>query len=217
MEKAQLFEEMKTAVLEGEVEIAGDLARQAVAEAVNPLECINQGYVAGIEEVGRLFEAGEMFLPELVAAAEVMKAALAVLEPELLKQQLSREIAGKVVIGTMFNDIHDIGKDMVASMLTASGFAVVNLGVNVPCETFLKEVRESKPDILGLSALLTTTMPEQKKVIEALEQEGLRRGVKVLVGGAPVNREWADSIGADGFAESAIEAVKVAKQLAAEK
>ncbi len=217
MDKQQLFDEMKTAVLEGEIEAAEEIARKALEMGIPPLECIEEGFVAGINEVGRLFEEGEMFLPELVAAAEVMKAALAVLEPELQKQQVTRDIPGKVVIGTMYNDIHDIGKDMVASMLTAAGFEVHNLGVNVPCETFIGKVKELKPDILGLSALLTTTMPEQKKVIEALEKEGLRQSVKVMVGGAPINQEWADSIGADGFAENAIEAVKVARSLVNEK
>jgi corrinoid protein of di/trimethylamine methyltransferase len=213
MEQAQLFARMKSAVLEGEIGLAADLALNALEMGLSPLTCIEEGYVPGINEVGRLFEAGEMFLPELVAAAEVMKAALAVLEPELLRRQVSRATMGKVVIGTMFNDIHDIGKDMVASMLTASGFDVVNLGVNVPCAAFIDKVRELQPEILGLSALLTTTMPEQKTVIEALQREGLRGTVKVIVGGAPVNRQWADSIGADGFAENAIEAVKVAKRL----
>lgn len=213
MDKVELFEEMKTAVLEGEIEAAAEISKKALEMGVPPLECIEQGFVMGMNEVGRLFEEGEMFLPELVAAAEVMKSALAVLEPELQKQQITREIPGKVVIGTMQNDIHDIGKDMVASMLTAAGFEVYNLGVNVPCHTFINKVREVKPDILGLSALLTTTMPEQKTVIEALVKEGLRQGVKVLVGGAPINQDWADSIQADGFAENAIDAVKVARRL----
>jgi corrinoid protein of di/trimethylamine methyltransferase len=213
VDQEQLFQEMKAAVLEGEIESAGALARQAVEAGMDPLACIEEGFVPGINEVGRLFEAGEMFLPELVAAAEVMKAALAVLEPELQRRQVARMSAGRVVIGTMFNDIHDIGKDMVASMLTASGFDVVNLGVNVPRAVFVDKVSELRPDILGLSALLTTTMPEQKAVIEALEEAGLRGRVKVLVGGAPVNRQWAESIGADGFAENAIEAVKEAKKL----
>lgn len=213
MDKYELFAEMKAAVLEGEVEAAVDLSRKAIAMEVHPLECIEQGFVAGMNEVGRLFEEGDMFLPELVAAAEVMKASLSVLEPELKKLQVTRNIPGKVVIGTMYNDIHDIGKDMVASMLTAAGFEVYNLGVNVPAATFVSKVREIQPDILGLSALLTTTMPEQKKVIEVLEKEGLRESVKVIVGGAPINKEWADSIGSDGFAENAIEAVKVARRL----
>jgi len=215
MEKQELFDQMKTVVLEGEIEAAEELSRKAISMGVHPLESIEQGFVIGMNEVGRLFEEGDMFLPELVAAAEVMKAALAVLEPELQKLQVTRDIPGKVVIGTMYNDIHDIGKDMVASMLTAAGFEVFNLGVNVPAQTFISKVRELQPDILGLSALLTTTMPEQKTVIEELEKEGLRSSVKVIVGGAPVNQQWADSIGSDGFAENAIEAVKIARKLVA--
>lgn len=213
MEKDKLFAEMKQAVLDGEIELAEELAHKAVEAGLNPLEAIETGYVAGIDEVGALFEQGQIFLPELIAAAEAMKAALNVLEPALQQRDMVRAILGKVVIGTMHNDIHDIGKDMVASMLMASGFEVTNLGVNVPCDTFISNVKEQQADILALSALLTTTMPEQKIVIEALEKEGLRSGVKVLVGGAPVNQQWADEIKADGYAENAIEAVKVAKQL----
>ena len=213
MEKDKLFAEMKQAVLDGEIELAEELANKAIEEGLNPLEAIETGYVAGIDEVGALFEQGQIFLPELIAAAEAMKAALNVLEPALQQRDMVRAILGKVVIGTMHNDIHDIGKDMVASMLMAAGFEVTNLGVNVPCDTFISNVKEQQADILALSALLTTTMPEQKIVIEALEKEGLRSGVKVLVGGAPVNRQWADEIKADGYAENAIEAVKVARQL----
>lgn len=213
MEKDQLLVEMKTAVLEGEIGEGEALARKALEAGLDPLECIEDGFVAGINEVGELYAEGEMFLPELVAAAEVMKEALAVLEPELLKSSKARETLGKVIIGSVAHDIHDIGKDIVASMLTASGFEVYNLGIDVPGETFVNKVRELKPDILGMSALLTTTMPEQKNVIELLEQEGLRGSVRIMVGGAPVNREWSDSISADGFAEDAVEAVKVAKAL----
>lgn len=213
MDKGKLLAEMKAAVLEGEIEEGEALARQALEAGMDPLECIEDGFVAGINEVGALYEEGEMYLPELVAAAEVMKEALAVLEPELLKSQKSRDILGKVIIGSVAHDIHDIGKDIVASMLTASGFEVYNLGIDIPNETFVAKVKELKPDILGMSALLTTTMPEQKKVIEMLKAEGLRDSVKVMVGGAPVNREWSDSISADGFAENAVEAVKVAKTL----
>lgn len=213
MEKEKLYAEMKKSVLEGEIELAGELAHKAVEGGLNPLEAIETGYVPGIDEVGALFEEGQIFLPELIAAAEAMKGALNVLEPALQQRDMARAILGKVVIGTMHNDIHDIGKDMVASMLMAAGFEVTNLGVNVPCDTFIGKVRELDADILALSALLTTTMPEQKIVIDTLEQEGLRSGVKVLVGGAPVNRQWADEIKADGYAENAIEAVKVAREL----
>ncbi len=213
MEKDKLFAEMKQAVLEGEIELAEELAQKAVEGGLNPLEAIETGYVPGIDEVGALFEQGEIFLPELIAAAEAMKAALAVLEPVLQERDMSRDILGKVVIGTMHNDIHDIGKDMVASMLMAAGFEVTNLGINVPCDLFISTAKKEQAQILALSALLTTTMPEQKLVIEALEREGLRSGVKVLVGGAPVNQQWADEIEADGYAENAIEAVKVAREL----
>ena len=213
MEKEKLFLEMKESVVEGEIEEAGALAKKSVELDIHPLESIEEGFTPGINEVGDNFSQGEMFLPELVAAAEAMKAALTVLEPALLKKQAKRVTLGRVVIGTMYNDIHDIGKDMVASMLTAAGFEVFNLGINVPSETFVEKVDELKPDILGLSALLTTTMPEQEVVIKALEKAGLRQGVKVVVGGAPINQGWADSIGADGFAEDAIEAVKLAKKL----
>ena len=208
-----MLEEMRTAVIEGEVEEGEALARRALEEGLDPLECIDNGFVAGINKVGALYEAGDMFLPELVAAGEVMKEALAVLEPELLKNKQARTILGKVLIGSVAHDIHDIGKDIVASMLTASGFEVHNLGIDVSNDTFVSKVRELQPDILGMSALLTTTMPEQQSVIEILEEEGLRKGVKVMVGGAPVNKEWAEAIKADGFAEDAIEAVKVAKTL----
>lgn len=213
MDKAKLLAEMKTAVLEGEIEAGETLARQALDAGVDPLECIENGFVAGINEVGALYEAGDMFLPELVAAAEVMKEALAVLEPELLKSKQSRDILGRVIIGSVAHDIHDIGKDIVASMLTASGFEVFNLGIDVPGETFISKVKELKPDLVGMSALLTTTMPEQKNVIEMLNKAGLRDSVRVMVGGAPVNREWAEEINADGFAENAVEAVKLAKAL----
>lgn len=213
MEKDKLFADMKQAVLDGEIEIAEELAQKVVEGDLNPLEAIEKGYVPGIDEVGALFEEAQIFLPELIAAAEAMKAALTVLEPALQQRDMARTILGKVVIGTMHNDIHDIGKDMVASMLMAAGFEVTNLGVNVPCDTFIGKVKELDADILALSALLTTTMPEQKVVIEVLEKEGLRSGVKVLVGGAPVNRQWADEIKADGYAENAIEAVKIARQL----
>ncbi len=213
MDTAKLLAEMKTAVLEGEIEAGETLARRALDAGVDPLECIENGFVAGINEVGALYEAGDMFLPELVAAAEVMKEALAVLEPELLKSKQSRDILGRVIIGSVAHDIHDIGKDIVASMLTASGFEVFNLGIDVSGETFINKVKELKPDLLGMSALLTTTMPEQKNVIDLLNKEGLRGSVRVIVGGAPVNRQWADEISADGFAENAVEAVKLAKAL----
>ncbi|MCL4298353.1 MAG: corrinoid protein [Anaerolineae bacterium] len=211
--KEDLFQAMAQSIIEGEAEEAERLARQAVEQGIEPVEAINKGYVAGLDEVGQQFGCGEMFLPDLVQAAEAMKAAVAVLEPEMARRGSSRNILGKVVIGTVEGDIHDIGKTLVATMLSASGFEVYDLGVSVPLQKFIDKAGEVGADIVGLSALLTTTMVKQRKVIEDLAKAGLRPKVKVMVGGAPVTRGWADEIGADGYSEDAMGAVAVAKQL----
>jgi corrinoid protein of di/trimethylamine methyltransferase len=169
--------------------------------------------VAGLDEVGQQFGCGEMFLPDLVLAAEAMKAAMAVLEPELNRRGAARQMLGTVVIGTVEGDIHDIGKTLVATMLSASGFKVYDLGVDVSIQSFVDKAGEVEANLIGLSALLTTTMVKQKVLIEALEEAGLRSKIKVLVGGAPVTRSWADEIGADGYSEDAIGAVAVAREL----
>lgn len=209
----ELFESMAQSVIDGEVEDAERLARQAIEQGVDPLDAINQGFVIGVNHVGAEYAAGEMFLPDLVLAGEAMKAAVAVLEPEMQRQGTKRQMLGTVVIGTVEGDIHDIGKTLVATMLSASGFQVYDMGVDVPIQTFLDKARETSADVVGLSALLTTTMVKQKGVIEALEEAGLRPQIKVMVGGAPVTRTWAEEIGADGFSEDAIGAVAVAKEL----
>jgi corrinoid protein of di/trimethylamine methyltransferase len=208
-----LFEAMAQSIIDGEEEVAAGLARRAVQEGIDPLQAINFGFVVGVNEVGDQFSRGDMFLPELVAAGEAMKAAIAVLEPEMAKQGTSRQILGKVVVGTVAGDIHDIGKTLVATMLSASGFQVYDLGVDVAVEKFVEKAREVNADIVGLSALITTTMGKQRDVIEALEDVGLRPQVKVMVGGAPVTRSWAEEIGADGYSEDAVGAVSIARQL----
>lgn len=207
------FAGMAQSVIDGEVEDAERLARQAIAQGIDPLDAINQGFVVGVNHVGEAYAQGEMFLPDLVLAGEAMKAAVAVLEPEMKKQGTERQMLGTVVMGTVEGDIHDIGKTLVATMLSATGFRVYDLGVDVPVSTFLEKAREANADVVGLSALLTTTMIKQKAVIEALEEAGLRPRVKVMVGGAPVTQSWAEEIGADGFSEDAIGAVAVAKDL----
>ena len=207
------FAGMAQSVIDGEVEDAERLARQAIAQGIDPLDAINQGFVVGVNHVGEAYAQGEMFLPDLVLAGEAMKAAVAVLEPEMKKQGTERQMLGTVVMGTVEGDIHDIGKTLVATMLSATGFRVYDLGVDVPVSTFLEKAREANADVVGLSALLTTTMTKQKAVIEALEEAGLRPHVKVMVGGAPVTQSWAQEIGADGFSEDAIGAVAVAKDL----
>ena len=209
----ELFESMAQSVIDGEVEDAERLARQAIEQGVDPLDAINRGFVIGVNHVGEEYAAGEMFLPDLVLAGEAMKAAVAVLEPEMQRRGTKRQMLGTVVIGTVEGDIHDIGKTLVATMLSASGFQVYDMGVDVPIQTFLDKARETNADVVGLSALLTTTMVKQKGVIEALEEAGLRPQIKVMVGGAPVTRTWAEEIGADGFSEDAIGAVAVAKEL----
>jgi corrinoid protein of di/trimethylamine methyltransferase len=204
---------MKQTVIDGEVEEAAALAQQGLDARLSPTDILDKGFVKGIEEVGDLFGKGEFFLPELVQGAEAMKAAVAVLQPELDKSKEGRKIAGRAVAGTVAGDIHEIGKTIVCSMLSAAGFEVYDAGCDVAVETFVEQIKERKPDLLLLSALLTTTMPNQQKTIQALKDAGLRDGVKVMIGGAPTTRAWADEIGADGYAEDAIEAVAAAKKL----
>jgi corrinoid protein of di/trimethylamine methyltransferase len=210
---SELFEAMAKSVMEGEVVEAKKLAQQAVAQSLAPLEAINKGFVAGLNKVGDEFSCGTMFLPDLVMAGEAMKAAMSVLEPELSKRGAAREMLGKVVIGTVKGDIHDIGKTIVATMLSASGFQVYDLGHDVSVEKFVEKAREVNADIVGMSALLTTTMVRQRDVVKALNEAGLRPQVKVMVGGAPVTRGWVEEIGADGYSEDAVGAVAVAKKL----
>jgi corrinoid protein of di/trimethylamine methyltransferase len=209
----ELFDTMKLSIIDGDEEKAVELAQQALAQDVDPLAAINDGYVPGITYVGEQFGVGEMFLPDLMLAAEAMKAAVAVLEPEMQRRGTQRQMLGKVVLGTVKGDIHEIGKNLVATMLSASGFEVYDLGVDVPFEKFAQKAREVNADIVGVSALLTTTMVGQKTVIEALDDMGLRPQVKVMVGGAPVTKSWAEEIGADGFSEDAMGAVLLAKRL----
>jgi corrinoid protein of di/trimethylamine methyltransferase len=163
--------------------------------------------------VGDRYESGEYFIPDLVMAAEAMKAAMAIFEPELAARQQQRQVLGTVVIGTVEGDIHEIGKSLVATMLGAAGFDVHDLGVDVTTAQFIKEVQETQANVVGLSALLTTTMMNQEAVIEGLKEAGIRDRVKVVIGGAPASPEWAKTIGADGYAENANEAVAVVRQL----
>ena len=209
----ELFEAMAESIIYGEAEDAEALARQAVEQGIDPLQAINQGFVVGLDEVGEQFGCGEMFLPDLVLAGEAMKAAVAILEPEMARSGTAREMLGKVVIGTIEGDIHDIGKTLVATMLSAGGFQVYDMGVNVPVMTLVEKAREVGADIVGVSALLTTTMTKQRDVIEALGDMGLRPQVKVMVGGAPVTEEWVNDIGADGYSADAVGAVATARKL----
>jgi corrinoid protein of di/trimethylamine methyltransferase len=208
----EIYEKLAQAVLEGEPEEAEELAKQALERGVDPLACINQGLMKGIQEVGDLFSKGEYYLPELIIGADAMKAALDVLEPALVGDQ-KREVVGQVVLGTVEGDLHEIGKTLVGTMLTANGFKVTDIGVDKKPEDFIAAIKETQADIVGASALLTTTMLQQEKLIRALEEAGLRDQVKVMVGGAPVTDQFAEKIGADGYAEDAISAVNLAFRL----
>ncbi|MCP2520599.1 corrinoid protein [Candidatus Aminicenantes bacterium AC-708-M15] len=208
-----LFEQMKKSIINGNKEEAERLAREAINKGLDLNEVINKGYVPGIQEVGRLWEEGEYFLPELLTSAECMKSAMSILEPELVKSGDKRKTEGKVIIGTVEGDIHDIGKNLVAAMLTANGFEVIDLGADVPLNMFVDKALEEQANIICLSALLTTTMIGQKKVVDMLKEKSLKGKIKVMVGGAPVTKEWAERIEADGYGENAMEAVKVAKNL----
>jgi corrinoid protein of di/trimethylamine methyltransferase len=209
----EIFQKMAQSILDGDSDAAIALAKQAINAGIDPLEAISNGFVLGVNQVGENFASGQAFLPELVMAGEAMKAAVSTLEPEMQKRGTARQILGKVVLATVEGDIHEIGKTLVGTMLSASGFQVYDLGVDVPAARIIEKVKEVDADLVGLSALLTTTMVKQKEVIDELDKQGLRKKVKVMVGGAPVTRDWVQKIEADGYSEDAIGAVGLAKNL----
>jgi corrinoid protein of di/trimethylamine methyltransferase len=209
----ELFQKMSQSILDGDSDVAVALAKQAIEAGIDPLDAITNGFVLGVNQVGENFACGQAFLPELVMAGEAMKAAVATLEPEMQKRGTSRQFLGKVVLATVEGDIHEIGKTLVGTMLSASGFQVYDMGVDVPAARIIEKVKEVDADLVGLSALLTTTMVKQKEVIDEMDKQGLRKKVKVMVGGAPVTRDWVQKIEADGYSEDAIGAVGLAKQL----
>jgi corrinoid protein of di/trimethylamine methyltransferase len=208
----ELFRKLTQAVIEGEEEEAEQLVKQALEQGVDPLACINEGLMKGIEEVGELFSNGTYFLPELIQGASAMKAALEILEPKLVGD-VQREVAGTVVLGTVAGDQHEIGKTLVGTMLTANGFRVIDIGVDQKADDFVAAIEESGANIVGASALLTTTLLELKRLIDSITEAGLREKVKVMIGGAPVTQDFANDIGADGYADDAIAAVNVARKL----
>ncbi len=205
------FPELYDAILNGDEKSALQLKNAELQKGTNPSVLITRGMIPAMDEVGRLFEAQEYFIPEMLMAGRAMKAALEPIRPLLATG--GAQPTGRIVLGTVQGDLHDIGKNLVGSMLEGAGFDVFDIGIDVPAQKFIDAVREKKPHILALSALLTVTMPEMKKVIDALDQAGIRSRAKVLVGGAPVTRKYADEIGADGYGENASSAVSVARTL----
>lgn len=210
---SEILEQLQKAVIAGDPDQARELAVRALETNIAPLIVIDEALTPGMQTVGGQFECGESFLPDLMMAAKAMQEAMAVLEPVLIERQEQRQVPGIVVIGTVEGDIHEIGKNLVATMLGAAGLQVHDLGVDVPASQFVARVKETGADVVGLSALLTTTMRNQQAVIEALQEAGLREQVKVIVGGSPASPDWAQTIGADAYAENANEAVGVVKGL----
>lgn len=209
----ELLQAMRQSIIDGAADHAIELAQRALQAGVDPLQAVNGGFVPGVDYVGEQFAARQMFLPDLVMAAEAMKAGIGVLEPEMRRRGRQREFLGRVVLGTAKGDIHEIGKTLVGILLSAAGFEVVDLGVNVTAESFAAKAGELQADIVGVSSLLTTTMALQRGVVEALDRAQLRPRVKIIVGGAPVTRKWAEEIGADGYGKDAVGAVALAKSL----
>ena len=208
-----ILEQLGEAVLNFDDELAESLSRKAVKEGVDPVVALEEGLARALREVGDRFGRGDAFITELIAAAQAMEAGAGVLNEEITRRGASRKAIGRFLIGTVEGDIHSIGKNIVATMLSAAGFEVVDMGVDVKTEDFVERVRELEPDILGLSALMTTTMTKQREVIEALREADLRDRVKIIVGGAPVTEDWVEEIGADACGLDAGSAVQTARSL----
>jgi 5-methyltetrahydrofolate--homocysteine methyltransferase len=208
---SELYEKLSTVVLEGDSDASPGLVQKALDEGLSAFDILQNGLVVGMGEVGARFKRGDMFVPEVLMSAEAMHAGMDVLRP--LLSEAEGEMMGKIVLGTVKGDLHDIGKNLVGMMCEGAGFEVVNLGFNVEPEEFVAAIKEHQPDVVGMSALLTTTMRAMGYTIKAIEEAGLRDQVKIIVGGAPVDAEFAERIGADGYGSNAVHGSEVAQQL----
>jgi 5-methyltetrahydrofolate--homocysteine methyltransferase len=209
------LDDMRQSVIDGDMNSTQELVQKALAEKMPPEQILKDGLISAMEEVGRRFESGDFYVPEMLISARAMKSGLALLRPHLVAANV--QAVGKVVIGTVQGDLHDIGKNLVGMMLEGAGFEVVDLGTDVSPEKYVSAVIEHRPDIIGCSALITTTMPRMESVILSLTEAGLRHQVKVIIGGAPVTDEYAKRIGADGYASDAALAAVLAKELILQK
>jgi 5-methyltetrahydrofolate--homocysteine methyltransferase len=207
-----ILDELREAVVDGQAKVAVAKVEEGLAEGIEAGALLREGLIAGMAQVGQLYEEGEVFVPEMLVAARAMSAALALLKPHLVEQGVKS--SGKVAIGTTQGDLHDIGKNLVAMMLEGSGYEIVDLGVDVAPDQFVQAVREGA-DVVAMSALLTTTMTNMQATIEAITAAGLRDKVRIVVGGAPITKSYADEIGADGYAEDASGAVRMVKEVLA--
>lgn len=208
-----ILKEIQEALLSMDMEKTLELTKKALEQGIDPIKIIEDGLSNGLRKLGDMYENGEAFLPELIMGAEMMKRAVEIVKPEIEKRKIDIKKYGKVMLATVEGDIHDIGKNLVSLMLWINGFEIIDLGIDVPAKEIVEKVEKLKPDVLGLSALLTTTLLEQKKIIEELEKAGLRKNLKIIVGGAPVTKEWARKIGADGYAPDAVKAANEVKKL----
>lgn len=209
------YADLAKSVIEGQKDQVLDQVKGLIAAGNSPLEIVNEGLIAGMNVVGVRFKAGDMYVPEVLMAAKSMSGGLELVKP--LIAAADQKSKGKILLGTVKGDLHDIGKNLVGMLIESGGLEVINMGVDVPSEDFIDAIIEHEPDIVALSALLTTTMPAMQDVIEMLEDEDLRSKVKVIIGGAPVSQEYADTIGADGYAPDAGSAVELCKKLLASK
>jgi 5-methyltetrahydrofolate--homocysteine methyltransferase len=208
---AETLKKLKKAVLEGEDDLALSLAQKALEEGAQPLAIVNEAIVAGIQEAGELWKKNEYFQTDMIMSVEAFQVAMGVVEPNLASGETST--AGKVMIGTVAGDMHNLGKMMVVAMLRSAGFHVIDLGEDVPIQTFIDKVKELKPDILGLGCYMTTTMAEMENVIKHLEESSLRDSVRVMIGGVPTSQEYANESGADAWGKDALDAVEKAQRL----
>lgn len=217
MDQKEIFENLSLAIIEGDEDKAKEYANEVLQNKIDPLKAVEQGLSKGMVTLGERFEKGEIFLPDLLIAADAFNVAIELLKPAMEAQKKQVAKTGKVLIGTVNGDVHGIGKNIVAIVLEANGFEVVDIGVDNPSLKFVEEAEKVKADVIGLSSLMTTTMPSQKEVIDILKEMNLRQKYLVIIGGGPVTKEWADKIGADGYAGSAFQAVEVIKRLLSQK
>ncbi len=211
MAQNEILTDLKKSVLEGDDDIAQELAQKALNQGIEPMVIVNQGIIPGIQEAGELWKQNEYFHTDIILCAEAFRLAMEIIEPKLTAGD--RGTSGKIVIGTVAGDMHNLGKIMVNATLRGGGFEIIDLGEDVSKEVFIKTVREEKPDILGLGCYMTTTMLEMKEIVKHLENEGLRNSVKVLIGGVPCTQEFADEIKADAWGKDAFDAVEKAKEV----
>lgn len=208
---SEIFERLSTAVLEGDAEKTHKLVEQGLGKGLSPKEILDNGLIVGMDEVGARFKRGDMFVPEVLMSADSMSAGMMILRPLLVES--GAEMLGKILMGTVKGDLHDIGKNLVSMMCEGAGFEVIDLGFNAEPEKFINAIKQHQPQVVGMSAMLTTTMRAMGHTIKAIEEAGLRDQIKIMVGGAPVDRDFADAIGADGYGSNAPSGADLAKQL----